>query len=228
MRGTIKPTLINMTKKNTPQLEQVETKNLIPYARNSRTHSETQVAQIAASIREFGFNNPVLIGFDNDIIAGHGRVLAAQKLQLEKVPCIRIDHLTENQKRAYVIADNRIALNAGWDDEMLKLELADLKETEIDLELLGFSTAEMEMFTQVGQEVETLNNEGNSRTPAELKEGMEDASVRQIILVYPLEEYAKIVDAMGEHAEKFGLSNNTEVLSHLLETNGYDINTQQE
>jgi ParB-like chromosome segregation protein Spo0J len=132
-----------MTKKNTPQLEQVETKNLIPYARNSRTHSETQVAQIAASIREFGFNNPVLIGFDNDIIAGHGRVLAAQKLQLEKVPCIRIDHLTENQKRAYVIADNRIALNAGWDEEMLKLELADLKETEIDLELLGFSDSEI-------------------------------------------------------------------------------------
>jgi hypothetical protein len=217
-----------MTKKNTPQIEQVEVNKLIPYARNSRTHNEAQVAQIAASIREFGFNNPVLIGFDNDIIAGHGRVLAAQKLQIDKVPCIRLDHLTDNQKRAYVIADNRIALNAGWDEEMLKLELADLKETEIDLEILGFSTAELEMFTQIGQEMETITNEDNTRTPSEGKENLEDASVRQIILVYPLEEYTKIVEAMGEHAEKFGLSNNTEVVSHLLETNGYDINSKQE
>lgn len=217
-----------MTKKNTPQIEQIEVNKLIPYARNSRTHNEAQVAQIAASIREFGFNNPVLIGFDNDIIAGHGRVLAAQKLQIDKVPCIRLDHLTENQKRAYVIADNRIALNAGWDEEMLKLELADLKETEIDLEILGFSAAELEMFTQIGQEVETITNEDNTRTPSEGKENLEDASVRQIILVYPLEEYTKIVEAMGEHAEKFGLSNNTEVVSHLLETNGYDINSKQE
>jgi hypothetical protein len=217
-----------MTKKNTPQIEQIEVNKLIPYARNSRTHNEAQVAQIAASIREFGFNNPVLIGFDNDIIAGHGRVLAAQKLQIDKVPCIRLDHLTDNQKRAYVIADNRIALNAGWDEEMLKLELADLKETEIDLEILGFSAAELEMFTQIGQEVETITNEDNTRTPSEGKENLEDASVRQIILVYPLEEYTKIVEAMGEHAEKFGLSNNTEVVSHLLETNGYDINSKQE
>lgn len=217
-----------MTKKHTPQIEQIDTTKLIPYARNSRTHNEAQVAQIAASIREFGFNNPVLIGFDNDIIAGHGRVLAAQKLQLEKVPCIRLDHLTDTQKRAYVIADNRIALNAGWDEEMLKLELADLKETEIDLELLGFSTAELEMFTQIGQEMETVNSEDNTRTPKDNAEGLEDASVRQIILVYPLEEYTKIVDAMGEYAEKFALSNNTEVVSHLLESNGYDINQKLE
>lgn len=217
-----------MKKNHTPQIEQVETSKLIPYARNSRTHNEAQVAQIAASIREFGFNNPVLIGFDNDIIAGHGRVLAAQKLGLEKLPCLRLDHLTDTQKRAYVIADNRIALNAGWDEEMLKLELADLKETEIDLEILGFSNAELEMFTQIGQEVETITNEDNVPTPKDEAGNLEDASVRQIILVYPLEEYAKIVDAMGEHAEKFGLSNNTEVVSHLLETNGYDINSKLE
>lgn len=217
-----------MKKNHNPQIEQVELNKLIPYARNSRTHNEAQVAQIAASIREFGFNNPVLIGFDNDIIAGHGRVLAAQKLGIDKVPCLRLEHLTETQKRAYVIADNRIALNAGWDEEMLKLELADLKETEIDLEILGFSTAELEMFTQIGQETETITNEDNVRTPKENAENLEDASVRQIILVYPLEEYTKIVEAMGEHAEKFGLSNNTEVVSHLLETNGYDINSKQE
>jgi len=217
-----------MKKNQSPQIEQIELNKLIPYARNSRTHNEAQVAQIAASIREFGFNNPVLIGFDNDIIAGHGRVLAAQKLQIEKVPCIRLDHLTDTQKRAYVIADNRIALNAGWDEEMLKLELADLKETEIDLEILGFSTAELEMFTQIGQEVETITNEDNARTPKDEAGNLEDASVRQIILVYPLEEYAKVVDAMGDYAEKFGLSNNTEVISHILESNGYDINSKLE
>jgi hypothetical protein len=119
-------------------VENIELDTLIPYAKNSRTHSEAQIAQIAASIREFGFNNPVLIGKDNDIIAGHGRVLAARKLDLKEVPCIRLGHLTETQKRAYVIADNRIAENAGWDNEMLKLELADLADTEIDLETLGF------------------------------------------------------------------------------------------
>jgi hypothetical protein len=127
-----------MKKENTNTIEKIEIGKLIPYAKNSRTHSEAQVAQIAASIREFGFNNPVLIGNDNDIIAGHGRVLAARKLDLEEVPCIRLGHLTETQKRAYVIADNRIAENAGWDNEMLKLELADLKDTEIDLDILGF------------------------------------------------------------------------------------------
>jgi len=170
----------------------------------------------------------VLIGTDNDIIAGHGRVLAARKLELTSIPCIKLGHLTENQKRAFVIADNRIALNAGWDEEMLKLELADLKETEIDLEMLGFSSAELEMFTQIGQEIETLDSDGNRSTPSDGAASLEDASVRQIILVYPLEEYSKVVDAMGEHAEKFGLSNNTEVLSHLLETNGYEINQRQE
>jgi hypothetical protein len=210
------------------QIEQIDIEKLIPYARNSRTHNEAQIAQIAASIREFGFNNPVLIGVDNDIIAGHGRVLAARKLELTSIPCLRLGHLTETQKRAYVIADNRIALNAGWDEEMLKLELADLKETEIYLELLGFSSAEIEMFTQIGHEVETITNEDNVGTPKDGAADLEDASVRQIILVYPLEEYTKIVDAMGEHAEKFGLSNNTEVLSHLLETNGYDINSKIE
>jgi len=220
-----------MKKPNTASntiVENIDIEKLIPYARNSRTHGEVQIAQIAASIREFGFNNPVLIGTDNDIIAGHGRVLAARKLELTSIPCIKLGHLTENQKRAFVIADNRIALNAGWDEEMLKLELADLKETEIDLEMLGFSSAELEMFTQIGQEIETLDSDGNRSMPSDGAASLEDASVRQIILVYPLEEYSKVVDAMGEHAEKFGLSNNTEVLSHLLETNGYEINQRQE
>lgn len=129
--------------KQPQKLEQARIDDLIPYARNSRTHSEAQVAQVAASIREFGFTNPVLIDADGGIIAGHGRVLAARKLGLKTVPAIRIDYMTEAQKRAYVIADNKLALNAGWDDELLALELGDLKDEGFDLSLTGFSDDEL-------------------------------------------------------------------------------------
>lgn len=120
------------------QIETLPIDTLIPYARNSRTHSDEQVAQIAASIREFGFTNPVLIDGAGGLIAGHGRVLGARKLGLAEVPCIRLAHLTEAQRRAYVIADNKLALNAGWDDEMLALELRDLHGMDFDLSLTGF------------------------------------------------------------------------------------------
>ena len=129
--------------KQAQKLEQARIDDLIPYARNSRTHSEAQVAQVAASIREFGFTNPVLIDADGGIIAGHGRVLAARKLGLKTVPAIRIDYMTEAQKRLYVIADNKLALNAGWDDELLALELGDLKDEGFDLSLTGFSDDEL-------------------------------------------------------------------------------------
>ena len=120
------------------KIESLPIERLIPYARNSRTHSDAQIAQVAASIREFGFTNPVLIDGADGIIAGHGRVMAARKLGLDKVPCIRLAHLTETQKRAYIIADNKLALNAGWDEEMLGLELAELREVDFDLDLTGF------------------------------------------------------------------------------------------
>jgi len=125
------------------KIEQVSVEKLLPYARNSRTHSDAQVAQIAASIREFGFTNPVLIGNDDDIVAGHGRLLAARKLGMDSVPCIRVGHLTETQKRAYVIADNKLALNAGWNDEMLRLEIEALQEANFDVEKTGFSKDEL-------------------------------------------------------------------------------------
>jgi len=114
------------------------TDDLLPYVRNSRTHSETQVAQIAASIREFGWTNPILVDADGTIIAGHGRLMAARKLGEQRVPVITLGHLTEAQKRAYVIADNQLAMNAGWDAEMLKVEIADLASLDFDLSLLGF------------------------------------------------------------------------------------------
>jgi DNA modification methylase len=125
------------------KIEHVSIDKLIPYARNSRTHSDAQVAQIAASIKEFGFTNPVLVDGDGGIIAGHGRVMAAKSMKLDTVPCIRLDHLTEAQKKAYVIADNKLALNAGWNDQMLGLELADLQGLGFDLELTGFSKDEL-------------------------------------------------------------------------------------
>jgi len=122
----------------------IPTADLIPYARNSRTHSEAQIAKIASSIREFGFINPVVTDGKNGIVAGHGRVLAAHKLGLKDVPCIEASHLTEAQKRAYVIADNRMALDAGWDNDMLKVELAELQGLDFDLALTGFDLGEIE------------------------------------------------------------------------------------
>ena len=130
--------------KATREIENVATATLIPYARNARTHSESQVAQIAGSIQEFGFNNPVLIDGQNGIIAGHGRVMAANLLKLETVPCIRLAHLSDAQKRAFILADNRIALNSGWDTEMLANELSDLHADDVDLGLLGFDADELE------------------------------------------------------------------------------------
>jgi len=127
------------------QIEQIKTADLVPYARNAKKHDESQVAKIAGSIREFGFNNPVLIDADNGIIAGHGRVMAAQKLGLASVPCLRLSHLSETQKRAYILADNRLAeLGGGWDGEMLKLELADLGDLDVDLDGIGFGADDLQ------------------------------------------------------------------------------------
>ena len=122
----------------TPKIEQRSVAKLIPYAANSRTHSDAQVAQIAASIKEFGWTNPILVSGDNSIIAGHGRLMAARKLEMEEVPVIVLDHLSKAQQRALVIADNQLAMNAGWDMNMLKAEIEDLNLENFNLELLGF------------------------------------------------------------------------------------------
>lgn len=124
-----------------PELHDVD--KLIPYARNARTHSSSQVQQIAASIKEFGWTNPILIDGENGIIAGHGRLAAAQLLGIKRVPCLNLSHLSDAQRRAYILADNKLALNAGWDIEMLKIELEDLKAEEFDLSLTGFDAGEL-------------------------------------------------------------------------------------
>ncbi len=127
----------------TERFEKVGIDKLIPYARNARIHSKEQIKQLRASLREFGFVNPCIIDKDYNIIAGHGRVMAAKEEGIESIPCVFAEHLTDAQKRAYILADNRLALNAGWDDEMLSVELSDLQASAFDLSLLGFSDAEM-------------------------------------------------------------------------------------
>ena len=125
------------------KVEQTPIDKIIPYGSNSRTHDDAQISQIAASIKEFGFNNPVLLDGDKGIIAGHGRVMAAKKLGLKNVPTIELKHLSENQRKAYIIADNKLALNAGWDMELLTLEMGDLQAEGFDLSLIGFNDDEL-------------------------------------------------------------------------------------
>jgi ParB-like chromosome segregation protein Spo0J len=133
-----------MTDLHVPEkIEHLPIDAVLPYARNSRTHSDAQVAAVASSIKEFGFTNPVLIRDDGTIVAGHGRVLAARHLGLKSVPCIRLGYLTEAQARAYVIADNKLAELAGWDDDLLAIELRELKDEGFDLGLTGFSDDEL-------------------------------------------------------------------------------------
>jgi DNA modification methylase len=126
------------------KVERRKVADLIPYARNSRTHSEAQVAQIAASIREWGWTMPILVDETGNIIAGHGRVMAAQKLGIKDVPCMTAEGWSEAKRRAYVIADNKLALNAGWDDEMLRVEFGELRDLDFDLSLTGFDDAEID------------------------------------------------------------------------------------
>ena len=146
--------------KETPALKVVyrQVADLIPYARNARTHSDEQVTRIASSIKEFGFTNPILIDGDNGIIAGHGRLMAAKKLGLREVPTIELSGMTDAQKRAYILADNKLALDAGWDEELLRLEFEELRGGAIDLELTGFSQ----------DEIDGLLNEGSLDDESEL------------------------------------------------------------
>jgi DNA modification methylase len=140
------------------KIEWLSVETLIPYAKNARTHSDEQVAQIAGSIKEFGFNNPVLVDKENSIIAGHGRLMAARKLGMDKVPVVQLEHMTEAQRKAYVLADNRIALNSGWDTSMLTIELQDLKDY-IDLSLLGFDPDELDALLNPIVETDGLTDE---------------------------------------------------------------------
>ena len=170
------------------QIEHLPIDSLIPYARNSRTHSSAQVAQIAASIKEVGFTKPVLSDETGGISAGHGRVMAARKLDLETVPCIRLGYLSETQKRAYVIADNKLALNAGWDETMLGLEVTELQNQGFDLSLTGFTDTELEEL------LSTVDDD-------DLEDTDEDV-LPQAIQLEPPREYAVIMCADADEWER--------------------------
>ena len=160
-----------MEKQTQYYLEDIE--KLIPYARNARTHSDAQIAQIAASIKEFGFLSPIVISGDNTILCGHGRFYAAQKLGLKQVPCVKEEYLTEAQKRAYIIADNQLSLNAGWDEEMLSVELSDLQEDAFDLSLLGFDEKDLAklMDTDAEAQEDDFDVDAELEKPCFSKEG---------------------------------------------------------
>ena len=140
------------------------TDRLVPYAKNARTHSPEQIAQIAASIAEFGFLNPILVDSSAGIVAGHGRLLAARKLGLAEVPVVVLDHLTETQRRAYIIADNKLALNAGWDEAVLSAELREIDAGGSDLSLIGFSVDELDAIF-AGREDEFDNEPPDEQIP---------------------------------------------------------------
>lgn len=180
-----------------PSYKKAPVADLIPYARNSRTHSDEQVTKIAASIKEFGFLNPVIIDGENGIIAGHGRVMAAKKLGLEDVPVIEASHLTEAQRRAYVIADNRLALDAGWDEEMLRVEFAELEGLGFDLELTGFSLDEI-----------------GALDPEELVEGLTDDDAVPELQDDPVSKPGDVW-LLGNHPVMCGDSTSIEALEQL-------------
>jgi len=148
---------------DTMKIVQKPVDKLIPYINNSRTHSDEQIAQIAASIKEFGWTNPILVDGANGIIAGHGRLMAARKLGYTEVPTIELKDLTETQRKAYIIADNRLALNAGWDNEMLTIELNDLLADGFALEMLGFDPAEMQNLINGGPDFEPATEEDQGK-----------------------------------------------------------------
>ncbi len=182
--------------------------DLIPYARNARTHNDEQITQIAASIREFGFMNPVLIDGQNNIIAGHGRVLAARKLGLKEVPCVIHDHLTETQRKAYILADNKLALNAGWDDEVLRIELQELGDMGFDVELTGFT----EMDLSSCDLPPIVDNSGNDDDRGNRTEPGKRAMVVSIGTMSTLFDYEKTASLCNAIREKFSGEDSTAIL----------------
>jgi DNA modification methylase len=179
--------------------------SLIPYAKNARVHDEAQIAQIAGSIKEFGFNNPVLIDKDNGIIAGHGRVMAARKLGLTEVPTILLDHLNETQRKAYILADNRIAINSTWDNEMLSLELSDIKD-DISLAMLGFSVDELDAL---------LN-------PTQLTDGLTDEDAVPDVPIEPTTKLGDIYQ-LGNHRLMCGDSTSIDAVEKLMDGQKADM-----
>ena len=184
--------------KTHPVIVSRKVEDLIPYARNSRTHSDAQVAQIAASVREFGWTNPVLVDGENGIIAGHGRVLAARKLGMDEVPCIELAGLSDTQRRAYIIADNKLALNAGWDDELLAIEFSELADAGFDNLLTGFTQDEIDALT-----------------PEQIPEGLTDEDAVPELQAEPVSKLGDVW-VLGKHRVMCGDSTSIDSVETLM------------
>lgn len=203
----------NMAKVGTIKTETRAIGALIPFARNSRTHSDEQVAQIAASIREFGWTNPILVDGDNGIIAGHGRLAAARKLGITEVPVVVLDHLTDAQKRALVIADNKLALNAGWDMGILTNEIRGLDDDGNDLSILGFDEAELTAFLSEAMTTELPELASGDREPfQQMTFTLHDEQAEQVKAAM---EAAK---AMGPFVDSPNENSNGNALARVAET----------
>lgn len=207
---------------------------LVPYAMNARTHSESQVQQIVGSIKLFGFINPVLIDGNSEIIAGHGRVLAAQVLEMEKVPCIVLTHLTEGEQRALVLADNRIQLSAGWDVEKLQKELGDLTNMDFDLSLTGFTQHELDTYLKIDEGIIPDLDMPVERVPvSSMNESYGEGEGRKVPEVdeyaeleeYQLEQKPKVSDDEYSNFELVMVHENkvrlVEVLNEIKTAKGY-------
>jgi ParB-like chromosome segregation protein Spo0J len=206
-----------------PELESIGVEFLIPYAGNAKLHSDEQVAQIAASIKEFGFNNPILVDGDNGIIAGHGRVMAARKLGMTLVPCIRLQHLNDAQRRAYILADNRLAeTGGGWNEELLKAELDRLSQEGFDVSLVGFSSEDIEGLggdsdDAYTRKVEAPNYEPKGEKP-DLSKLYDEERTKKLIerirkAAIPEEEKAFLMSAAQRHTV-FNFENIAEYYAH--------------
>jgi ParB-like chromosome segregation protein Spo0J len=183
--------------------------DLIPYARNSRTHSDAQIAQIAASIKEFGWRTSILVDADNGIIAGHGRVLAARKLGLTELPTVDGSDMTETQKKAYLIADNKIAMNAGWDEELLMLEIEDLKSINEDVSILAFKESEIdELFSNSISDLGLL--------PEEKLNNFLNGDTKILRLAYDEQEFETVTRMLQQLQEKLKIEDFSTIVMALL------------
>jgi ParB-like chromosome segregation protein Spo0J len=195
------------------KIEQRKVADLIPYASNSRTHSDAQVAQIAASIKEFGWTNPILIDGENTIIAGHGRLLAARKLGLDKVPAIVLDHLTKPQQRALVIADNQLALNAGWDMDMLENEIRSLNDEGFDNALLGFDDDEIQkMLSEIDEVALPALKDGDREPFQQMTFTLHDEQAEQV------KDAMALAKAIGPFVDSLNENSNGNALARICET----------
>lgn len=205
--------------------------DLKPYANNAKRHSAEQVKALAESIKQFGFTSPVLIDEANGIVAGHGRVQAAKTLGMDFVPCVRLTNLTEVQRKAYILADNRLAeIGGGWDTDLLRNELRAIESEMPDLaQAAGWSDNELLALLRdnTAPDIQIENTVHKETYLEDLMERRKEVMIRQIMLIYGAEEYGKVIEALADYADKHGLANNTEVVTHLLEQNGYAVSQRQ-